>query len=179
MEDNQSYQSDHDTHNDCDDFYDPYQEYVKQKTQESMQGEPGLDPSRYPSSDIPKTKQSVSRAIDYRSTKRKPTNLEVAGFVLSLASMLCCCCSNIYVSLGAAIMSIAVCICSRFFYNETGRFHPIVLIGLILSVLSIILVLFLVYFYLQIYPQLLEDPQFRQLLEQMQALSSGSAGQTT
>ena len=155
---------------DTEDFYDPYQEYVNQKKKESMQGEAGLPPERLPDANS----QHPSRLPSYRSEKRKPTRLETAGFVLSLASMFCCCCSSIYISLGAAIMSIAVCICSRFFYNEEGRFHPTVIAGMIISTVSIVLILFLVFFYLKIYPQLLDDPQFRQIMDQMQSIQNGT-----
>ena len=89
--------------------------------------------------------------------------------------MICCCCANIYLTLGVSIMSLAVLICSRFFANEDHHFHPIAITGIIISSISIVIVAFILFFYLVLYPQLLEDPTYRDMLKQMQDLLNNKA----
>lgn len=71
-------------------------------------------------------------------------------------------------TLGASIMALAVSICSRFFANDEHRFHPIAIAAIIISGISIVIVVFLLFFYLVLYPQLLQDPTYRDLLQQLQ-----------
>ena len=72
-------------------------------------------------------------------------------------------------------MSLAVLICSRFFANEDHHFHPIAITGIIISSISIVIVAFILFFYLVLYPQLLEDPTYRDMLKQMQDLLNDKA----
>lgn len=94
---------------------------------------------------------------------------------MSIAALICCCCANIYLTLGVSIMSLAVLICSRFFANEDHHFHPIAITGIIISCISIVIVAFILFFYLVLYPQLLEDPAYRDMLKQMQDLLNNKA----
>lgn len=154
--------------------YDPYDEYVRQKVSQDQQEAYQDSYRRYTN---PQMGPEDDRGRHYRPRKRrKPTNLEMIGFFLSLASLICCCCSNIYITLGAAIMGLAVSICSRFFSNEERRFHPIAIASIIICCVTVALVIFMVFFYLVIYPQLLEDPTYRQMLEQMEKLLQDQMG---
>ena len=74
---------------------------------------------------------------------------------MSIAALICCCCANIYLTLGVSIMSLAVLICSRFFANEDHHFHPIAITGIIISSISIVIVAFIIFFYLVLYPHCL------------------------
>lgn len=150
--------------------YDPYDEYVKDKVHEEEKESYGDSYARYTD---PQMGPEDDRGRSYRPKRRRATALEKIGFALSIASLICCCCSNIYVTLGASIMALAVSICSRFFANEEHRFHPIAIAGIVISSISIVIVAFMLFFYLVLYPQLLQDPTYRDMLEQMQQILNG------
>lgn len=150
--------------------YDPYEEYVRNKISQEQKEEYGDSYRRYTNPDMG---PEDDRGRSYRPRRRPASNLEKIGFVLSIASLICCCCSNIYVTLGASIMALAVSICSRFFGNEEHRFHPIAIAAIVISCISIAIVVFMLFFYLVLYPQLLEDPAYRQMLEQMKQILNG------
>ena len=169
MDENKKYQNPEDDDNDS---YDPYEEYVKDKIHEEQKEEYGDSYARYTD---PQMGPEDDKGRSYRPRRRRATNLEKIGFALSIAALICCCCSNIYVTLGASIMALAVSICSRFFANEEHRFHPIAIAAIIISSISIVIVVFILFFYLVLYPQLLQDPTYREMLQQMQDILNNQA----
>ena len=175
MDENKKYHNpdDNDINNESDnDTYDPYEEYVKDKVHEEQKEEYGDSYARYTD---PQMGPEDDRGRSYKPHHRRATNLEKIGFAMSIAALICCCCANIYVTLGVSIMSLAVLICSRFFANEDHHFHPIAITGIIISSISIVIVAFILFFYLVLYPQLLEDPTYRDMLKQMQDLLNDKA----
>ena len=132
------------------DTYDPYEEYVKDQVHEEPKEEYGDSYARYTD---PQMGPEDDRGHSYKPHHRRATNLEKIGFA----------------------MSIAVLICSRFFANEDHHFHPIAITGIIISSISIVIVAFILFFYLVLYPQLLEDPAYRDMLKQMQDLLNNKA----
>ena len=167
MDENKNYKDPEREGND-NDTYDPYEEYVKDKVHEEQKEEYGDSYARY-------TDPQMGPEDDYKPHHRRATNLEKIGFAMSIAALICCCCANIYLTLGVSIMSLAVLICSRFFANEDHHFHPIAITGIIISSISIVIVAFILFFYLVLYPQLLEDPTYRDMLKQMQDLLNDKA----
>ena len=149
------------------DTYDPYEEYVKDKVHEEQKEEYGDSYALYTD---PQMGPEDDRGRSNKPHHRRATNLEKIGFAMSIAALICCCCANIYLTLGVSIISLAVLICSRFFANEDHHFHPIAITGIIISSISFVIVAFILFFYLVLYPQLLEDPAYRDMLKQMQDL---------
>ncbi len=162
MDENKNYK---DHEGDNNDSYDPYEEYVNDKIHEEQKEEYGDSYARYTD---PQMGPEDNKGRSYRPRRRRATSLEKIGFALSIAALICCCCSNIYMTLGASIMALAVSICSRFFANDEHRFHPIAIAAIIISGISIVIVVFLLFFYLVLYPQLLQDPTYRDILQQLQ-----------
>lgn len=171
MDENKNYK-DPQREGDDNDTYDPYEEYVKDKVHEEQKEEYGDSYARYTD---PQMGPEDDRGRSYKPHHRRATNLEKIGFAMSIAALICCCCANIYLTLGVSIMSLAVLICSRFFANEDHHFHPIAITGIIISSISIVIVAFILFFYLVLYPQLLEDPAYRDMLKQMQDLLNNKA----
>lgn len=171
MDENKNYKDPEREGND-NDTYDPYEEYVKDKVHEEQKEEYGDSYARYTD---PQMGPEDDRGRSYKPHHRRATNLEKIGFAMSIAALICCCCANIYLTLGVSIMSLAVLICSRFFANEDHHFHPIAITGIIISSISIVIVAFILFFYLVLYPQLLEDPTYRDMLKQMQDLLNDKA----
>ena len=163
MDENKNYK-DPEREGDDNDTYDPYEEYVKDKVHEEQKEEYGDSYARYTD---PQMGPEDDRGRSYKPHHRRATNLEKIGFAMSIAALICCCCANIYLTLGVSIMSLAVLICSRFFANEDHHFHPIAI--------SSVIVAFILFFYLVLYPQLLEDPTYRDMLKQMQDLLNDKA----
>lgn len=148
--------------------YNPYEEYVNSKiTDESDE----ILIREY-SDDVPED----DRGRSYRKrNKSRATTLEKAGFALSIASLVCCCCANIYITLAVSIMALTISICSRFFSNEDHHFHSLAIAAIIISSISIAIVAFVLFFYLTIYPELINDPAYREMIEQMtRILNSGA-----
>ena len=139
MDENKNYKDTEREGND-NDTYDPYEEYVKDKVHEEQKEEYGDSYARYTD---PQMGPEDDRGRSYKPHHRRATNLEKIGFAMSIAALICCCCANIYLTLGVSIMSLAVLICSRFFANEDHHFHPIAITGIIISSISIVIVAFI------------------------------------
>lgn len=71
------------------------------------------------------------RGRSYKPHHRRATNLEKIGFAMSIAALICCCCANIYLTLGVSIMSLAVLICSRFLQMRIITFTLLQLLELL------------------------------------------------
>ena len=98
------------------------EEYVKDKVhEEQTKEEYGDSYARYTD---PQMGPEDDRGRSYKPHHRRATNLEKIGFAMNIAALICCCCANIYLTLGVSIMSLAVLICSLFFANEDHHFLP-------------------------------------------------------
>ena len=84
------------------DTYDPYEEYVKDKVHEEQKEEYGDSYARYTD---PQMGPEDDRGRSYKPHHRRATNLEKIGFAMSIAALICCCCANIYLTLGVSIIS--------------------------------------------------------------------------
>ena len=129
--------------------YNPYEEYLKQRIADAEhENEYNFKP----------------RTLTEKVPVSVPSRLVTLSFWLSIMSLILVLLSNIYFGLAAAIIALAAAITSRFVGNEEHRFHPRALAALIISLIAIAIVAFLFIFILYIYPELLKDPSYQEML---------------
>lgn len=145
--------------------YDPYEEYVKDKVSESNNS------SKSPFSD-PDPDQTPESDLDKVSTASPLTKI---GFVLSIASLFCCCCASWQITLAGSIMALIISICSIVIADKPRHISALSIAGIVISSISIILVLLLIYFYIGVYPELMNDPSFKNIYEQIYEQLESSA----
>ena len=132
--------------------YDPYQEYVRTRVYQSEHPE-----------EAPK-RRAYSRS---RHDLSETPAIVKAAFGLSLFSLILCVFSgSIYLALGCAIMGLATAIISKYYNNPERRLHRRAKTAIILSCISIVIVAFLLVFVFAIYPMLMSDPAFQELMRE-------------
>ena len=136
----------------ADEPYNPYQEYLKQRIHDSAnENEYNFKP----------------RTLSEKPVLIPPTRLVSFAFWASIFALIAFAFSNIYVALIAALLGLAASITSRFLGNEEGRFHRRALIALVISLIVIALIAFMFIFILYIYPELLKDPSYQEMLREI------------
>ena len=136
---------------DPDEPYNPYKEYLRERIIDSA------DENEY---------NFKSRTLTEKVEVPKASRLVNIALVLSIVSLLGAFYLSPYYALVAAILALAASLITRFIGNEEGRFHPRAKAALIISLIAIAIIAFLFIFILYIYPELLKDPSYREMLQQ-------------
>ena len=133
--------------------YDPYAEYLKQRINESADvNEYNFKPQTL---DKPKVVFQQSKLVNF-------------AFFLSIFSLACLFLSNIYLALLGAILALTASLITRFVGNTDHRFQRRAFIAMVISIIVIAFTAFIIIFQLYIYPELLKDPSFREMIRELQ-----------
>lgn len=98
-----------------------------------------------------------------RKQKPQPNNMAVISMILGILSLLCLC---MCIAFPVSILMGAAAICLSIMSRKGGPFCGFAITGLVLGILAIIFGV-LEFFYLMFLSQLLNDPSFSQMMDQM------------